>query len=76
MPIIKKRGINEPSKKIKKINKSKDENNPIRKHSMIKKDTIKYPVCSLILFQLVIMQIGISKVVKRINDNEIPSMPR
>ena len=43
---------------------------------MIKKDTIKYPVCSLILFQLVIMQIGISKVVKRINDNEIPSMPR
>ena len=33
---------------------------------MIKKDTIKYPVCSLILFQLVIMQIGISKVVKRI----------
>ena len=31
---------------------------------MIKKDTIKYPVCSLILFQLVIMQIGISKVVK------------
>ena len=63
-------------KKYKTVSKSKTQNTPIKKNSMIKK-AIKYSfkLC-LILFQLIKKHKAISNVVNNKKNKEIPSIPK